>query len=68
MEPLRKITVQVPEQDLALAQAYTGESVTETVRAGLRRLATMHAQRRLAARRGKVKFSLTVEDLRHDRK
>ena len=35
MGELRKITVQVPEHDLDMAQAYTGEGVTETVRAAL---------------------------------
>ena len=68
MSALRKITVQVPESDLALAQAYTGEGVTETVRAGLRRLASMNAQQRLLKLRGKVKFSMTSDELKHDRK
>jgi len=64
---LRKITVQVPEHDLDMAQAYTGEGVTETVRAALKKLASMQAQRRLLALRGKVKFSMSVEDMRYDR-
>ena len=64
---MRKITVQVPEHDLDMAQAYTGEGVTETVRAALKKLASMQAQRRLLALRGKVKFSMSVEDMRYDR-
>ena len=44
-KPLRKITVEVSEQDLAAAQAYTGEGVSETVRAGLKRLAARAAVR-----------------------
>jgi len=68
MDTLRKITVQVPERDLELAQAYTGEGITETVRAGLRKLASVHAQQRLAKRRGKVKFSMTLDELRYDRR
>jgi hypothetical protein len=67
MGELRKITVQVPEHDLDMAQAYTGEGVTETVRAALKKLASMQAQRRLLALRGKVKFSMSVEDMRYDR-
>jgi hypothetical protein len=67
MGELRKITVQVPEEDLALAQAYTGEGVTETVRTALKKLASMKAQRELLKLRGKVKFSLTSDELKYDR-
>jgi hypothetical protein len=47
MGDLRKITVQVPEEDLDLAQ--------------------IQAQRDLLKLRGKVKFSMTLEELRYDR-
>jgi len=67
MKALRKITVQVPVEDLDAAQAYTGEGVTETVRTGLKALANVQAQRELRSLRGKVKFALTVDELRHDR-
>jgi hypothetical protein len=63
---LRKITVQVPEDDLEMAQAFTGEGVTETVRTALRKLANMRAQRELLKLRGKVRFSLSTDDLKHD--
>lgn len=66
-DQLRKITVQVPERDLALAQELTGTGVTETVREGLRKLANIQAQRRLRDLRGKVTFSLTLEEMRYDR-
>ncbi|HEY7243286.1 MAG TPA: hypothetical protein VH678_05315 [Xanthobacteraceae bacterium] len=36
MGELRKVTVQVAERDLALAQAYTGAGVTETIRVALK--------------------------------
>ena len=67
MEKLRKITVQVSERDLASAQQLTGEGVTETVRAGLRKLAAIRAQQELLKLRGKVKFSMTVDELKYDR-
>jgi hypothetical protein len=67
MGELRKITVQVPEEDLAMAQAYTGEGVTETVRTALKKLASMKAQRELLTLRGKVKFALTSDELKYDR-
>ena len=66
-DQLRKITVQVSEHDLASAQEFTGEGVTETVRAALKKLASIQAQRRLLDLQGKVKFSLTLEEMRYDR-
>jgi hypothetical protein len=67
MGALRKITVQVPDKELKMAQAFTGEGVTETVRAALKRLASIQAQRELLKLRGTVKFSLTSEELKYDR-
>ena len=67
MDKYRKITVQVPTADLAKAQELTGQGVTETVREGLKRLASIRAQHRLRELRGAVKFSLTLDELRHDR-
>lgn len=68
METLRKITVQVPEKDLENAQALTGEGVTETVRLALKKMASLQAQQELLKLRGKVKFALSVEDIKHDRR
>jgi hypothetical protein len=67
MENTRKITVEVPAQLLESAQAYTGAGVTATVNEGLKRLASADAQRELAKLRGKVKFSISLEDMRYDR-
>ena len=67
MSALRKITVQVPERDLEMAQELTGQGITETVRIALRRLASIRAQQQLLALRGTVKFSMTLDELRHDR-
>jgi len=66
MSDLKKITVEVPADDLAKAQAYTGEGVTETVRAALKGLASMRAQQDLRGLRGKVKFSMKRDELRYD--
>ena len=55
MSEFRKITVQVPVRDLEAAQELTGEGVTETVRAALKRLASVRAQQRLLELRGKVR-------------
>jgi hypothetical protein len=67
MNEFRKITVQVPQRELALAQEFTGEGVTETVRAGLKKLASIRAQQRLLKLKGKVKFSMSLDELRYDR-
>ena len=64
----RKITVSVPEALLVSAQKETGTGVTETVRDGLRKLASRRAQRELLELRGKVKFSMTWEELKQDRR
>lgn len=67
MSALRKITVQVPQRDLELAQQLTGEGVTETVRAGLKRLAQMQAQQEFRKLRGTFKFTINLDELREDR-
>lgn len=64
MAEFQKITVQVPTDHLKAAQELTGHGVTETVREGLRLLASRRAQQRLMALRGKVTFSLSLEELR----
>ncbi|MEJ1967857.1 MAG: hypothetical protein WDN03_04345 [Rhizomicrobium sp.] len=64
---MRKITVDVSEDDLAAAQQYTGTGVTETVRAALKKLRSIRAQQELLKLRGTVKFSLSLEELREDR-
>jgi hypothetical protein len=67
MTELKKITVQVPIDDLELAQKLTGEGVTETVRAGLKKLASMQAQHDLLKLRGTFKFTIDLDKLREDR-
>lgn len=67
MSELRKITVQVPEEDLRRAQELTGEGVTETVRAALKKLAELQAQRAARKLRGTYQFSIDLNELREDR-
>jgi hypothetical protein len=67
MGEMRKITVEVPGEVLESAQAFTGEGVTETVRAALKKLASMQAQRELLKLRGTFKFSIDLDELRADR-
>ena len=68
MNKLRKITVEVPEADLAEAQALTGKGVTETIRDALRRMRSIRAQQRALELQGKVKFSMTLDEMRYDKR
>jgi Arc/MetJ-type ribon-helix-helix transcriptional regulator len=64
---LRKITVRVSDEDLRQAQELTGEGVSETVRAGLRKLAAMQAQQAFRKLRGTFQFTIDIDALREDR-
>jgi hypothetical protein len=67
MGEMRKITVEVPEDILQSAQAFTGEGVTETVRAALKKLASIQAQHEFLKLRGTYKFGIDLDELREDR-
>jgi hypothetical protein len=64
MSEMRKITVEVSEEVLQSAQEFTGEGVTETVRAGLNRLAAIRSQQKARALRGKIKFGVDLMSMR----
>jgi hypothetical protein len=64
---LRKITVEVAVRDLESAQALTGKGVTETVRIGLKQLASVGAQRELLKYQGKVDLGMSWEEMKYDR-
>jgi hypothetical protein len=64
MREMRKITVHVPQDTLEQAQAYTGEGVTQTVTAALKRLVSMQAQQELLKLRGSCTFSIDLNELR----
>jgi len=63
----RKITIEIPEELLEKAQQATGSGVTQTVRTGLQLVAASQAYARLREMRGKVRFSLTLAELKSDR-
>ena len=67
MSEMRKITVEVPSELLERVQLFVGEGVTETVRAGLKRLDAIRAQQEFRKLRGTYKFSLNLDELREDR-
>ena len=63
MGEMRKITVEVDPRTLEAARA-EGAGVAETVREALKQLAHKRASERLLALAGKVKFSMTWQELR----
>jgi Arc/MetJ-type ribon-helix-helix transcriptional regulator len=67
MSEMRKITVEVPGDLLERVQEFVGEGVSGTVRAGLQRLDNIRAQQELLKLRGKIKFSIDLDELREDR-
>ena len=67
METARKITVEVPADLLAKAQRASGAGITQTIRTGLRPVAASDAYSRLRQKRGKVRFTRTLAELKADR-
>ena len=67
METARKITVEVPVELLEKAQRASGSGVTQTVRTGLQLVAASQAYALLRQLRGKVRFTLTSDELKDDR-
>ncbi len=68
MENANKITVEVLEERLKNAQAQTKEGISETVRRGLQLLAAAKSFQELRKMKGRVKFSKTISDIKHDRR
>jgi len=68
MEQLtQKITAHVPKSLLREAQESTGLGITETVKAGLKILASQKAFEDLRSMRAKVRLNIDVSELRKDR-
>jgi hypothetical protein len=63
-----RVTVELPADLLKRARASTGEGITATIRRGLELVAAARAQERLRALRGKVRFSIDLDELREDRR
>lgn len=63
----RKITVEVPAELLEKAQKASGSGITQTVRESLQLMAASRAYARLRELRGKVRFSMTSDELKDDR-
>lgn len=66
MNPMKKITVEVPSEVLDAAMA-DGASLSETVRVALREFAHRQASKRLLAMEGKLDLGLDLNELRKDK-
>jgi hypothetical protein len=67
LDTARKITVEIPQELLKKAQQASGTGITQTVRTGLQLLAASQTYTRLRRLRGKVRFTLTLQELKSDR-
>ena len=68
MQAQRKITVIVRNELLTRAQKAARAGISETVRRGLELLARSEAYDSLLKKRGKVKFSVDLNELREGRR
>jgi hypothetical protein len=68
MEVEQKITVHVRKDLLVRAQRASKAGISETVRKGLELLAAHDAYEGLRKLRGKVKFSIDLNELREDKR
>lgn len=67
MRSRRKITVEVPSDLLRRAQKSTGQGVTGTIRRGLELVAARKAYDDLRRLRGRISFSIDLDEIRKDR-
>lgn len=63
----QKITAHIPINLRHDAQVVTGKGITEILKIALRQLARANAYEDLRKLRGKVKFSIDLEELRKDK-
>lgn len=66
-EQTQKITAHIPIVLLHEAQSVTGKGITETLKIALIQLARANVYEDLRSMRGKVKFSIDLNELRKDR-
>jgi hypothetical protein len=63
----QKVTAHLPVQLLKEAQEATGKGLTETLKIALEQLSRAHAYEQLRLMRGKIDFSIDVDELRKDK-
>jgi hypothetical protein len=65
-QAMRKVTVMLPKELVRRATAATRQGLTPTIRQGLQNVVVADAYERARQLRGKVKFSINVDELRED--
>lgn len=63
----QKVTAHLPVKLLHEAQEVTGKGLTETLKIALEQLSRAHAYESLRNMRGKIDFTIEVNELRKDR-
>jgi len=66
-EQTQKVTAHIPSHLLHEAQAITGKGITETLKIALVQLSRANTYEDLRKMRGKVKFSINLDELRKER-
>ena len=66
-EEMQKVTVMLPKRLVEDVTLSTGLGITPAIRRGLEGIAAMEALKRLRMRRGTVRFSINIDELRKDR-
>ncbi|MBY0503811.1 MAG: hypothetical protein K2X03_07870 [Bryobacteraceae bacterium] len=66
-EEQQKVTVMLPKRLVEEATRSVGLGITPTIRKGLEAIVATEALKRLRLRRGKIRFSLNVDEMRRDR-
>lgn len=66
-EEMQKITVMLPKSLVDNATLSTGLGITPVIRKGLETVIASQSLKRLRSRRGKVRFTINVDELRKDR-
>lgn len=64
---MRKVTVMLPNDLVERATKASGVGLTPTLRKGLEAVIVANAFQRIRQRRGKVRLSINVAELREDR-
>jgi hypothetical protein len=65
-EEMRKVTVMLPRELVERAKRVSGLGITPAIRTGLEAIAATEAYETLRKFRGKVKFSISLKELRAD--
>jgi hypothetical protein len=66
-EEMQKVTVMLPKSLVDSATQSTGLGITPVIRQGLENVIAAQSLKRLRSRRGKVRFTINVNELRKDR-